>query len=710
MNTDKLHQAMEHISDRHLAEAVTPEDCCEPRKTPASHRRFGAVAAIAAMLTVILLAVSMLPGNFAPLPMEEPDMTAPSPAQPHVTPQKPGSVPLAGLLVGPSYPQIVQYPQDPEDYAALQLWAEDQRALYSQPKGYADSLTDFFQSSLPRLLAAGEGNPVCSPINIYSALAMLAECTGGNSRQQLLALLGAESLEALREQAGQVWNAHYRFDGRSTTVLGSSLWLKEGLTYDPDTVSRLADSYYASVFQGQLGSEEMNRALQDWLNDQTGGLLKEQVSQQKFDPSTVLGLSTTIFYRAGWAEEFSEANTTLDTFHTPSGDLQVPFMRKTISFGTLYEGDDYSAIRLSMADDSKMWLILPAQGKTPSDVLSSGKAVAMILSGSDMRMQEAQIRLSLPRFDVSGKMDLKPVLKALGITDVFSDTASDFTPILPGSSELVLGTADHAARVAIDEEGVVAAAYTVMLLAPSSAPSLPGKTIDFVLDRPFLFLIQSKDGLPTFAGIVNTPDQTAAPSDAPPEEPVPSETPQEEPDLADPVSDLTPDELAQLARLFAVTTDDNGIAQIPYYNTCLLSTFDSPENVDLSILFANGVGENGPLTQAEQAHLEGLNADLALDVQRISISDADAVLQKLFGIGWEDTNLTGIERLYRSQSLGCCYRVSGGVTVAENLVFHSGTRQDDLIRLYYTIGGAKREITLRETDAGLLIVSNLPQS
>ena len=57
--------------------------------------------------------------------------------------------------------------------------------------------------------------------------------------------------------------------------------------------------------------------------------------------------------------------------------------------------------------------------------------------------------------------------------------------------------------MAIDEEGVTAAAYTVMAAAGSSAP--PEDEVDFVLDRPFLFVLASDDGLPLFAGTVAQP-------------------------------------------------------------------------------------------------------------------------------------------------------------------------------------------------------------
>ena len=58
-------------------------------------------------------------------------------------------------------------------------------------------------------------------------------------------------------------------------------------------------------------------------------------------------------------------------------------------------------------------------------------------------------------------------------------------------------------RVAVDEEGVTAAAYTVMAMSGSGMP--PEDEMDFTVDRPFLFAITSDDGLPLFVGSVYQP-------------------------------------------------------------------------------------------------------------------------------------------------------------------------------------------------------------
>ena len=444
------------------------------------------LAAVAAVLVIALLVSLLLP---------------------------PATASAQGLIAAPEYPEMAPYPDESKYYESndwdsfdkeYDAWQSDRKAQRDQPAGYADSLDNYFRTGIPTLLSgSGEENAVCSPLNIYMALAMLAETTGGTSRQQILDVLGADSIESLRTQAGRVWNAHYMADSASTSVLANSLWLKTGLQYNMNTVQTLADSYYASVFQGDLGSDEMNKLLQDWLNEQTGGLLEEQVQNIQMPQETILALASTIYFRAKWSDEFYEDSNTEDVFHAPSGDQTVTYMNRSLTYGPYFWGEDYGAVYLDLEDGSSMWLILPDEGCTPEDILASGHAMDMILSdpGTYENSKSMMVHLSLPKFDVAADMKLNEKLQTLGITDAFSSNA-DFSAILP-NDEAYLDTASHAARVKIDEEGVEAAAYTVMMACGAALP--PEEEIDFVLNRPFLFVIVSHDNLPLFAGIVNQP-------------------------------------------------------------------------------------------------------------------------------------------------------------------------------------------------------------
>ncbi len=416
-----------------------------------------------------------------------------------------------------SYPGMVTYPNEEDYYSAdgewdydawkadLAAWRENYYALKDAEEGYDASLLAFFNTSAAEMLSgAGGENRVYSPINVWLALAMLAETTDGDTRQEILTLCGAEDIETLRAQAGDVWQMAYSDDGRVTTILGSSLWLSNSLSYYQEVLDTLAESYYASAYYGEMGSDAFSQALRDWLNAQTGGLLTDQAEEIELRKETIMALATTIYYKAAWVDEFSENNTYQQTFHALSGDIDCDFMHQTDT-GYVYYGDGFMAMGLSLQGGGTMWLILPDEDTTVDAVLNGTDLTAFIstrFKSAWENKERYQISLSLPKFDVCSSLDLVDTLSSLGVTSVFDYTTADFSP-LTDTANVYVSSVEHAARVKIDEEGVEAAAYTVITAESAAEP--PANQVDFTLDRPFIFAITDANGLPLFVGVVNEP-------------------------------------------------------------------------------------------------------------------------------------------------------------------------------------------------------------
>ena len=142
------------------------------------------------------------------------------------------------------------------------------------------------------------------------AFAMLAEITDNNSRQQILDVLGCDNIETLRKEASALWLSNYSDDGLVTSILSSSVWLSDRYSYKQESLQQLANIYYASSFSGKMGSEKYNKALQTWLNDQTGGLLKDSAETIEMGPETIMALATTIYFKASWSDFFQKKTTT----------------------------------------------------------------------------------------------------------------------------------------------------------------------------------------------------------------------------------------------------------------------------------------------------------------------------------------------------------------------------------------------------------------
>ena len=413
------------------------------------------------------------------------------------------------------YPQTVPYPDeaqyvnsdggiDDTYWEAYEAWNDDYRSRRDLLEDYGGELDSFFTESIRQVLADPQGqNKICSPVNVYMALGMLAEVTDAESREQVLTLLGTDNVENLRTQANMIWNANYMNDGINTSVLASSLWLNEDVNFVQPTLDTLAQNYYASTYQGVMGSDELNHALQSWLDEQTGGLLGEEASNVSLEPNTVMALATTINFHAKWSSEFHEEATQRSVFHGADGDIDCDFMHEDQT--SYYWGEKFSAVSKHLENDSDMWFILPDEDVSADELLQDEQVMKFILSDKyEWENNEyVTVHLSVPKFDVSSDMDLISDLKALGVTDVFDPAISDFTPMTLDVGEICLSQAKHAVRVKIDEEGCTAASYTVMAAVAAGLP--PEEEMDFVLDRPFIFVITGMGEMPLFIGVVNQP-------------------------------------------------------------------------------------------------------------------------------------------------------------------------------------------------------------
>ena len=437
---------------------------------------------------------------------------------------------LVGIIFGPGtsstilkaqavavaeYPEMVQYPKELSENelsfrAAYSEWyvsleKQQNRATVK----YSDKLNGYVTNTLRTFLSDTDGeNRSISPLNLYMALGMLAEITDGNSRAQLLDVLECSTVEELRSTASSVWNNNYRNDGIATTILASSLWLDKDIRYNSDTLETLSDTYYASSYSGEPGSPEFDTALQNWLSEQTGGLLDEQISDISMDPLTVIALATTVQFRAKWDSKFLERYTSAQTFHTPDEDIMTDFMHNhPYQYNdTYYWGDNFSAVCLDFDSGGYMKIILPDEDCTPDDLLADEEALSFIASKpSDWENQKClKVNMAIPKFDISSQLELTDGLKKLGITDLFDPECSDYSPLTKKNTDpIALSEALHGTRVTIDEEGCTAVAYTFPLATGDAPP--PEDEVDFVADRPFLFVISYKDDLPLFAGVVNQP-------------------------------------------------------------------------------------------------------------------------------------------------------------------------------------------------------------
>ena len=473
---EKLAQALGHVEDRYIAEAA--------RRKKRKKRILTALAAVLALVLFVRV-----------------------PAIPFVISAK--AVAIASDSRMPEWPNR-------SFFAGAEGYQEKREAYQAHydhnshtVQAARQDMEAFYRSASAEFLAGSDENRIWSPVNAAIALSVLAETAAGTTRQEVLDLLGVADTDTLRGYIAAIWESCYEDDGREISTLANSLWLDESMKYDQSVMDTLAYDYYASVYQGDLGSGRTNRAIQNWVNSQTGGMLKQaskgiDVSANAPALDTALALVSTVYLQATWNHEFSPGMNTEGVFHAPGGDRTVTYMNMKEADMNYYWAESFGAVSMGLQNGTTMWLLLPDEDKTTDDILAEGEYLDML--GKAYVYENSKymmVNLSVPKFDISNDLNLKDGLEKLGLTGVFDPNGGDFGTTFETELPIFVNRVNQASRVAIDEEGVTAVSYIVLDWGAGAAAPAEDR-INFILDRPFVFVIES-DGIPMFVGVVNEP-------------------------------------------------------------------------------------------------------------------------------------------------------------------------------------------------------------
>ena len=127
-----------------------------------------------------------------------------------------------------AYPASVAQTMDAQEFMESDAhwdWWNSYRELTTKSAELQSGMDAYYQKLMEQMLVSDNENTVCSPINLYIAFAMLAETSDGNTRQQILDMLGAQDMDTLRKNISSLWKSNYADTPALKSVLANSLWL-----------------------------------------------------------------------------------------------------------------------------------------------------------------------------------------------------------------------------------------------------------------------------------------------------------------------------------------------------------------------------------------------------------------------------------------------------------------------------------------------------
>ncbi|KAL5112784.1 Intracellular coagulation inhibitor 2 [Taenia crassiceps] len=345
-----------------------------------------------------------------------------------------------------------------------------------------------------------------SPLSIYSALSLALAGSGGDTRQELVAVLGlaaAKDIDTIVKCVGEDLQAVTSADAKKTLIEANGVFIQSG-SHIKETYASAVSKHLRAVFKevNFSGDPEGSRAsINEWIAENTKRKIKDLLSQGSITPLTYMVLANAVYFKGMWKSKFEKSETDENgVFHTLNkGDVRVSMMARKGSYPMADFVDlEVQALKVPF-ETHEMLIVLPEKkdgfGKVLKQLCADPKHLVEILT-SDQYF-DTEVVLKLPKFSLGGgNMQLKEPLCRMGLKSTFDMDRADFSGI---TAERALSVSDvyHQAVIDVDEEGAEAAAATAM---PMMLRCMPRPPPQFVVDHPFLFFIVSETGIPVFMG------------------------------------------------------------------------------------------------------------------------------------------------------------------------------------------------------------------
>lgn len=392
------------------------------------------------------------------------------------------------------YPKAIAY----DDYDA-RFERRENNVLSEE---FIEAFENFSVESASQVLKSGEKNQNYSPFSLYYALSVCALGANGDTRDELLGLLGVDDTDFLMDECKKLYTLTYLDNGIGKLKSANSVWLNENITFKDVFLNNITDSFFAEAYYCDFHNEETGKKVGKWIKKQTNGTLSPVITFD--DPeNTALSVINTVYFYDEWASEFNKSKNVNEAFYAADGEKNAEFMCRT-NQQDVYVGEDFIRASIYLKSGGRMDFILPNEGVELSSLYASKESLNEALFEGDANY--IIVHWKLPKFSFSASYTaLSDVISALGANKMFNVAEADFTGITDTTDiPLYVNQVIQESYISIDEKGVEASAYTRLDMNGAAAP--PTEELHFYLNRPFLYAIYAPESnVPLFIGTVSDP-------------------------------------------------------------------------------------------------------------------------------------------------------------------------------------------------------------
>ena len=341
-----------------------------------------------------------------------------------------------------------------------------------------------------------------SPTSMLVAFSLLYEGANENTADEIKEVFGLESDPIIRHNStAHLMSSINQDDQYATLNVANALWVADSFEPYDKYLSVSRETYLASVEKVIFGGEDPSavKIINDWAAENTNNKIPEVILKKDVDDLTAMVITNAIYFKGTWLTQFQEEDTEESDFWTSNTDsVRADLMIQEGRFDYM-QSDGVKVLKMPYEGDRLSMLVVLPEDRDGIDSLEEYLSSELIKKWQQ-ELYPQEVKVVMPKFTTKTSYDLIPLLKNLGMLDVFNPGGADLKNIGSSAANLFVSTASHDAFVDVNEEGTEAAAVTTII------DQFMSESPRFIADHPFLFIIQDDEsGTILFMGRLSDP-------------------------------------------------------------------------------------------------------------------------------------------------------------------------------------------------------------
>merc|ERR1711933_426599 len=188
----------------------------------------------------------------------------------------------------------------------------------------------------------------------------------------------------------------------------------------------LNSGFQSDIREFDFGSNSLAsvQEINQYVEDVTNQKIKDLLANDDVDGLTRMVLRNAVYFKANWQFAFNADETFEAGFNSPEGSVNVQYMSREADVRMLVDQErQMEILELPYEDPNRsMLIVLPNAGTSTQDLVQrfGGLDLASIRTNGKL----AKTSIFIPKFKLKFKTYLKQQMEALGVRDLFAQSAN----------------------------------------------------------------------------------------------------------------------------------------------------------------------------------------------------------------------------------------------------------------------------------------------